>query len=140
MNYLLDTCVLSEFTKPTPSESLIEWMEGQDEENLFLSCLTLGELEKGVCKLPSSKRKNVLRHWLNHDLTARFSDRILALDENVCRTWGRLCAEVESRGKKMPVMDSLIAATALENSLSLVTRNESDMQFAGVKIVNPWHS
>ncbi|MDZ4742093.1 MAG: type II toxin-antitoxin system VapC family toxin [Verrucomicrobiota bacterium] len=115
-------------------------MQKQDEETLFLSCLTLGELEKGVAKMAHSKRKTLLSGWINHDLPVRFQGRILTIDANIARRWGRACAESEGAWRKRPVITSLIAITAIEHGLTVVTRNESDMKDTGVKIFNPWVS
>ena len=105
---------------------------------MFLSVLTLGELQKGITKLSESHRKHSLQSWVDNDLRQRFKGRILVIDENVADVWGKIQGEAERRGKKMPVMDSLIAATAIAHGLAVVTRNTPDIQMSGVSIVNPW--
>jgi tRNA(fMet)-specific endonuclease VapC len=137
MSYLLDTCVISELVAKQPNQKVVDWIDRIDNEQLFLSVITLGEIERGVEKLPDSKRKQVLRTWLDTELPARFSGRILAIDADVMRVWGRLTAQLEKSGRPMPAMDSLIAAIALHANLQLVTRNEDDFADAGVSIVNP---
>ncbi len=138
MNYLLDTCVLSEFTRRKPAKKVIDWMENIDEDKLFLSVVTIGEIQHGITRLPESHRKNELLLWLNDELTKRFDQRIIPLDLPTMFLWGNLSARMENSGQPMGVMDSLIGATALQNNLILVTRNESDFLPCGVQVINPW--
>ncbi len=138
MNYLLDTCVLSEFTKPRPNKKVLKWLQAQEDSTLFLSVLTIGEIEKGVAKLPESKKKNKVDAWLRQELLPRFGQRILAISREVVQVWGRKLAEAEKRGASVPVVDSLIAATALAHDLVVVTRNSADMEPMGVTVLNPW--
>ncbi|MDO8670450.1 MAG: type II toxin-antitoxin system VapC family toxin [Dehalococcoidia bacterium] len=138
MNYLLDTCVLSEFTKRRPSPEVMDWVAAVEEERLFLSVLSLGEVKRGIERLPQSHRRNELDTWLNSCLLARFAGRLIGLDAEVMLLWGALAARLESEGKTMPIVDSLIAASALYNSLILVTRNEPDFIRAGTPLMNPW--
>lgn len=140
MNYLLDTCVLSEFTRRQPQEQVVRWLSQADEETLYLSVLTIGEIQHGIERLEDSPRKEQLRTWLVEDLIARFSGRILPLDIRTMIRWGELMARLERQGQKMPAIDSLIAATALAYDLILVTRNLSDFVNSGVKLFNPWES
>jgi predicted nucleic acid-binding protein len=139
MNYLLDTCVISEFTQKKPEKKVIEWMDHVDEEMLFLSVITIGEIQYGIERLPDSQRKIELLTWMNDGLLHRFSPRILNLDSSIMYLWGSLTARFESLGKPMGVMDSLIAATALQHNLIIVTRNVSDFIPCGVQILNPWY-
>ena len=138
MNYLLDTCVLSELVKPRPDKGLLAWIEAQEETSLYLSALTLGELAKGISRLSAGAKRNRLQGWLEHDLARRFSGRILSIDAAVAARWGEMQAQAEKRGRPMPVIDSLIAATAAIHSLVIVTRNGDDMHQSGVEILNPW--
>lgn len=137
MSYLLDTCVLSEYKKPTPAASVIAWLDSQPDEMLFLSVLTIGELEKGIHRMPKSKRKADLAAFLE-SLLNRFDRRILALDTPTMRAWGRLIAALEEKGTPMPLLDSQIAATAIHHHLTLVTRNVSDFANTAIRIHNPW--
>lgn len=139
MNYLLDTCFLSEFTRRKPEERVVRWIEQWDEESLFLSVLTLGEIQHGVARLSESSRKSELLDWLNDGLIERFGQRILPLGAQTMRLWGLLTARMENEGRPMAIMDSLIAATALEHDLVIVTRNESDFLACGVSLINPWY-
>jgi len=138
MKYLLDTCILSELTKKNPSNTLINWLSAQDESRLFISVLTIGEIHKGIEKLPDSAKKNTLHHWVNHDLKERFYNRILDLDLQTATTWGRIQAYSEIQGRSMPVIDGLIAATGIRYDLTVVTGNIKDMQISGVSLLNPW--
>jgi predicted nucleic acid-binding protein len=138
MNYLLDTCVLSEFTCHTPSEKVIRWVDNIDEEKLFLSAITIGEIQRGIERLPESHRKTELLVWMNNGLIQRFGERILPLDSQTMFLWGSLTARMENSGQPVPVMDSLIVATALQNNLIIVTRNVSDFLPCGVQLINPW--
>lgn len=138
MNYVLDTCVLSELAKKVPDGRVVAWLRAQAEERLYLSVLTLGELQKGVTKLTDSKRRRDLQSWLDEDLTQRFAGRILDVTAAVAGTWGRLQGQAEQAGRRLPVIDGLIAATALNFGAAVVTRNAADMETSGVDIVNPW--
>ncbi len=136
--YLLDTCVLSELVKPAPDRGLIGWLEATDERRLYLSALTLGELAKGVARPASGERQRRLQTWLDEDLSRRFVGRILSVDRHVALRWGELQAQAERRGRPMPVIDALLAATAAVHALTVVTRNGGDMAESGVTTVNPW--
>ena len=140
MIYLLDTCVISELIARQPDSSIVDWIDGLDEDRLFVSVVTVGEIKKGIEKLADSERKRALGEWLEDDLLTRFRDRILPIDTAVMLVWGRLTSGLEKRGRPMPAIDSLIAATCLYGGLGLVTRNENDFAYSGVEIVNPWSS
>lgn len=138
MKALLDTCVISELVSKRPNPSVVEFVDSLDPEDVFLSVITIGEIVKGIEKLPKSRRKTDLRNWLNDDLLVRFEGNILALDTDILIEWGALTARFESTGKTMPAIDSLIAATALSKKMTLVTRNVSDFVETNAEIVNPW--
>lgn len=137
MGYLLDTCVLSEFKKKQPEQKVIDWLDAQIEGTLFLSVVTIGEIQKGISRLPASKRRTELETWLG-ELILRYDKRMLPLDTQVMRQWGQLIGTLETQGRNMPLLDSLIAATTLTHNLTLVTRNEDDFAAANVTILNPW--
>jgi len=138
MNFLLDTCVISELIARQPNPRVEQWIDSIDEDKLFLSVITIGEIKKGIEKLADSRRKGVLVEWLEDALLVRFRDKILPIDIPVVLTWGQLAAELEKQGKRMPAIDSLIAATCLQGGLGLVTRNESDFVHSGITVINPW--
>jgi len=138
MNYLLDTCVLSEFTRRQPEQLVIEWLDSIDEEKLFISVITIGEIQRGIERLPDSHRKTELLVWMNTGLLARFAGRMVTLETPTMFLWGSLMARLEATGQPMGVMDSLILASALQNNLIIATRNVSDFLHGGVQVINPW--
>lgn len=137
MAYLLDTNALSEFLKKAPNDNLIRWFRESDEQQHYVSTLTIGEIQKGISKLPASRRKDELKVWFDN-VIARYQVRILSFGLETSRIWGDLVADLERRGRPLPIIDSLLAATALEHGLTLVTRNESDFTQTGVKVLNLW--
>ena len=138
MNYLLDTNVISELVAIHPDPPVAKWVESVDPESIYLSVITIGELNKGIEKLPDSRRKTALEVWLVNDLLVRFRDRIITLDISIMMTWGKLVARLEAIGLPMPAIDSLIAATAAQSGFTLTTRNTRDFQPTGIKLYNPW--
>jgi len=138
VRYLLDTNVVSELIARQPNEGVVRWIDGLDPSGVYLGVITIGEISKGVERLPDSPRKEALREWLTDSLMLRFEGRILEIDIAVMLTWGALTARLERRGRTMPAMDSLIAALALSHELTLATRNESDFEDAEITVVNPW--
>ena len=138
MNYLLDTCVISELTQSKPSPKVTKWLRSCGEESLFLSSLTIGEIQKGISKLPDSRKKNNLQEWLNNRLIKRFDKRILGIDFQVAKKWGIIQASSELAGTKMPVIDSLIAAIGIVYDMTVVTRDTGGMEKSGVSLFNPW--
>lgn len=136
--FLLDTNVISELVKPKPDQRLVRWIEETDESTLFLSVLTLGEIRNGVQRLRSGRRRASLESWLQGDLPSRFQDRILPVDAAIADRWGTLSAIPAAKGKPVPVVDGLLAATAFHHNLTLVTRNASDVTGIGVPTLNPW--
>ena len=138
MNFLLDTCVISELVARRPNARVIEWIDGIEEEHLYLSVVTIGEIGKGIAKLKDVARAQGIGSWLHDQLLPRFGERILPISTSVMLAWGQLAGELEQQGKPMPAFDSLIAATARHGDLTLVTRNVDDFKNAGVRVLNPW--
>lgn len=137
--FLLDTNIISELVKPKPATTVTEWIEYTDESLLYLSVLTLGEIRRGIAVLPQSRRRaTTLEAWLDKDLRARFEDRILAIDHQVADRWGLLTASARNKGIVLPVIDGLLAATALEHNLTLVTRDTGQIPSLGLAVFNPW--
>src|ERR1700722_19895912 len=114
--YLLDTNVVSEIVRPKPEQPVVEWIESTDEATLYLSVLTLGEIRKGLAGLTSGKRRTLLEVWLEVDLQARFAGRILPIDAAIADRWGFMASEAKRIGKALPVIDGLLAATALHHN------------------------
>ena len=135
MSYLLDTNIVSETIRRRPNRTVISWLDEIPGEALFVSVLTLGEIRKGIESIGNKKRQEKLRVWLEHELPAWFEGRILTVDLPVADLWGRLLAETR---RPLPVIDSLLAATALRYDLRLVTRNSEDFTYPGLTVVNPW--
>ena len=141
MNYILDTCVISELVKTKPNLHVAEWIRSQGEESLFLSVITIGEIQKGISKLPDGrKKKKQLQKWLNNELQERFKDRILEITIGTVRVWGQILGACEKKGVALPVIDSLIASQGIFHKMTIVTRNISDMEPSGVQLFNPWRS
>lgn len=135
MNYLLDTNVISELKRPKPNQHVVDWFASVTNESLYLSVLTLGEIRKGIGKLPDSQRKQALSSWLEKDIPLWFDSRLLVIDEGVAHCWGKLQAQTT---RPLPAIDSLLAATALHHHLCLVTRNVKDFDYPDLTIVNVW--
>lgn len=138
MKYLLDTCVVSELVRKTPDPQVVAWVDSLHEAETYLSAITIGEIKRGVERLPPSERRHAVLDWLEHDLLARFDRRILPVDAMVALTWGQLVARLDREGRPMPAFDSLIAATALNGGLILATRNVDSFSSTGVTLLNPW--
>ena len=138
--FLLDTNVISELVKPRPEANVTTWIEATDESLLYLSVLTLGEIQRGIASLPQSRRRANLEAWLNKELRARFEGRILIVDQEVADRWGLLTATARNNGIVLPVIDGLLAATALEHNLTLVTRDTGHIPSMGVAVFNPWQN
>ena len=138
MSFLLDTNVVSEWTKPRPNPGVVEWLGQVDEDEVFLSVVTFAELRHGIARLPVSTRRRQLDEWLRNELPVRFEARIIGVDGAIADEWGRLVARREGRGRPIQAMDALIAATAQVHGLTLVTRNTVDFHPSVKSILNPW--
>jgi|SRR5580698_2034651 predicted nucleic acid-binding protein len=136
--YLLDTNCISEVVRINPEPRVMAWIDAADESLLYLSVLTLGEIRKGLGALPQGKRRAQLEIWLEGDLRTRFSGRILAVDSPVADRWGWIAATAKRAGRALSVIDGLLAATALQHNLTLVSRNVSDFAHLHVPVLNPW--
>ena len=136
--FLLDTNVPSEMTRPQPHPRVVEWLNKADDLQLHLSVVSLGEILKGITLLTAGNRRSTLQRWLDETLRPWFAGRILPIDEAVAERWGLLTGECLLRGRQLKVGDGLIAATALQHGLTLVTRNKRDFEDVGVDIVSPW--
>ncbi|TXH70279.1 MAG: type II toxin-antitoxin system VapC family toxin [Thiothrix sp.] len=137
MRVLLDTCVLSELRKPTCPPQVRQALATQQDTDLFVSVVTIGEITKGIALLDDSQRKRDLRSWLN-TLETHYHDRILPIDLETVRIWGEFTAKAQRLGRIVAVNDGLIAATALRHGLTVMTRNTSDFIATGALLFNPW--
>ena len=138
MSFLLDTNVVSEWTKPRPDTGVVAWLAEVDETEVFLSVVTFAELRYGIERLPAGARRRRLDEWVSRELPLRFEERIVGVDGAIADEWGRVVARREARGRPIQAMDALIAATAQVHGLTLVTRNTADFQTAVKSILNPW--
>lgn len=136
MSYLVDTNVLSEQARPAPDAKVIEWMRRHESE-LYVSTITIGEIRRGIERLPDGKRKARLQQWLQ-SVCDCMQGRILSFNASTAHVWGQLKAKWEKAGVNVPSLDSQIAATASRHSLTLVTRNTGDFEKTGIKTLNPF--
>jgi toxin FitB len=138
--FLLDTNVISELSNRNPEPRVLDWMEAADESLLHLSVLTLGEIRKGAALLLQDKRRTQLETWLEVDLQARFAGRIVPIDSAIADRWGLIAAEAKRKGTTLPVIDGLLAATALDRNLTIVSRNVKDFVTTQVPVLDPWEA
>jgi toxin FitB len=138
VNFLLDTNVVSETTRPQPSALVLDWIAARASESLFISAITIGELRRGALLLTAGKKRRALLRWIETGIKADFAGRILPVDTAVMERWAQLQAASERAGRRLPLLDSLLAATALAHSLTLATRNTADFKAASVPLLDPW--
>jgi predicted nucleic acid-binding protein len=140
VSFLLDTNVVSEWTKPRPDTGVVAWLAEADEDRVFISVITLAELRCGIERMPAGARRNRLDIWVSEQLPGRFEARVLSVDTETADIWGRVMARGEARGRPVGTMDAFIAATAERHHLALVTRNVSDFDALGIRLINPWRN
>lgn len=139
IGWLVDTNVTAEIISPGGSARVKAWAAGQDEATLYLSVLTLAEYDKGIANLPDDDTRRAIYSTTRDSLAFRFSDRLISVSDAVVRRWGTISGTVRRQtGHPPPVIDTLIAATALEHDLYLVTRNVRDVRHSGAAVFNPW--
>ena len=138
MSYLLDTCVLSEYSQKDPAPKILAWIDSVAETRLYVSTVTLGEIRQGAAHVAGTARSGRILAWLENELLPRFDQRVLPIDTEVALCWGELRGLLLRKGKPPALLDSLIAATALVHGLTLVTRNVGDFRDLKVPIINPW--
>ncbi|MDQ2949065.1 MAG: type II toxin-antitoxin system VapC family toxin [Acidobacteriota bacterium] len=136
--FLIDTNCVSEIVRLRPDPNVIRWLENANEQSLYLSVLTLGEIRKGIAAIERGRRHAELDAWLTINVRQRFAGRILPVDAAVAERWGQLIGLAKQAGKTIPVVDSLLAATALHHNLTVVSRNVADFKLAQVAVINPW--
>ena len=135
--FLLDTVTLSELRRPELNRPVQAWLERNGSADLYLSVMTIGELQKGIARLASGPRRADLDTWFAQ-VRARYADFVLEIDTEIAMLWGRLLSPFRPSGRQEPTVDALIAATALVHNLTIVTRNVRDFEEFGVATVNPW--
>lgn len=138
MKYLLDTCVVSEMSKARPNEGLQNWLHEQDERRTFLSVLAIGEVKTGIVRVAAKEQAALLDAWFHSDLLERFQGRILDVSTPIVLRWADMTGLAAREGIHLPVIDSLMAATALVHGLIVVTRNVRDFARCNVGVLNPW--
>jgi toxin FitB len=140
VSFLLDTNVVSEWVKPQPNPRVVHWLNEVDEEQVFLSVVSLAEIRRGVELMAPGKRRDRLASWLTGDLPARFAGRVLEVDSRIAEAWGVLMARGQRAGVSVGVLDAFVAATAEVHRLTLVTRNVADFRKLGISLLNPWQT
>ena len=138
--FLLDTNVPSELVRPQPAPNVKTWVAGQRLDTLFMSAVSFGELRKGLILRAPGKRTAELEAWIETDLSILFSGRTLSVTRSIAERWGRLDGERQLAGRPLNMADGLIAATALEHGLTVVTRNVKDFDQLGLTVLNPWET
>lgn len=127
-------------TRSRPEAGILRWLDEADDQRLYISVVSLGEIVKGVTTLPVGKRRTELQKWLDETLRPWFQGRILSVNQPIAERWGALAGRCRQNGRPLKVADGLIAATALEHDLTIVTRNVKDFAGLDVALVNPWDS
>lgn len=134
--FLLDTNVVSELRRKQPASQVLNWFARTDDDRLYFSVLSVGEIRRGIERLTDEDRRLTLTKWLESELLPWFGSRLLAVDLAIAECWGWLLAQA---GRPLPSIDSLLAATAIIHDLTLVTRNVADFDLPSIKVVNPWN-
>jgi len=137
MSYLLDTCMVSELSRSKPDPGVVAWMAEADVSRLHLSTITIAEMHRGCLRLPVGKRRTSLMQW-SETLRRSFAGRVMPIDEPIALRWGEIVVRADQSGRPTSFADGLIAATALELGMTLVTRNIADFEPFGVSLFNPW--
>ena len=138
MAFLLDTNIISETIKARPERRVIDWLEDQRPEDLFLAAQTLGELARGAWKAKEKPRRERFATWIERDLAEQFEGRVLPFDGHAAVLWGRLMGNGDRAGRIPPAADTQIAAVAIHHELTLVTRNVGHFEYFDLKLLSPW--
>ncbi len=137
MSFIIDTCIVSELYKKAPEKNVLDWFQNCPEDQIYISSLTLGEIQYGIEMLPHSKKKNNLMVWFD-ELQETYKGYTLPVNDNICMRWGNERAKLQKKGIDLPIIDGLIASTAIEYNYTLVTRNISEIEGMAAKFLNPW--
>jgi len=141
LKYLLDTNIISEFISKKPNQKVLNYVSSLDENDIYLSVITIGEIRFGIEKLDQeyqSKKIEMLSSWLDNDLMQRFEGRIVDIDKETMLKWGEINGQLQKMGRPMPIMDSLIASSCLAKEFVLITRNTKDFYSFEIEMVNPF--
>jgi predicted nucleic acid-binding protein len=130
--------MVSEAIKPQPDPGAQAWIEAQPPEDLAISSLALGEIQRGVIRLPVGRRRAALDRWLTHEVQVDYDGKTIGIDDAIALEWGRVSGEAMKRGRTLPDTDGLLVATAIVLNLTLVTRNERHCAGWGAPLINPW--
>jgi toxin FitB len=140
VRYLLDTNVISEWTRPRPDPAVVAWLDAADEDMLYLSVVAFAEIRLGIELLPEGRKRSRISAWLARDLAVRFEGRIIGIEQNIAAAWAVIVVRGRVRGATPPILDAFMAATALVHRMTLVTRNERDLAGLDVPVLNPWRA
>jgi len=138
LKYLLDTNIISELIKTNPNFKVVTFLNSLDEEDIFISVITIGEIYFGIQKLSNGKKKDKLLRWLEDSLLPKFNKKIINIDTQIMLNWGLLTNKLKINGTPLPIMDSLIGASCIAKELTLITRNEKDFKNIDIEIINPF--
>jgi len=138
VRFLLDTNLLAETISPRPDPGVLAWIDAQSAEDLAISVLVLGEVQRGVSRLPEGRRRAELKRWLDETLRMDYQGRTVPVSDVIALEWGRVSGEAMKRGRTIPDPDGLLVATAIVLNLTLVTRNERHCAGWGAPLINPW--
>ena len=136
--FLTDTNVISEYARPNPNPDVFLWFDRVSPDKLFASVITFGELHRGIESLPPGKRRANLEAWISDGLPAWFAPNLLPVSSEIARRWAQLTVRASRQGMPLSMPDGLIAATAIEHNLTLVTRNVTDFEGSRVRLANPF--
>ena len=137
---MLDTNVISESLRPAPESRVLDWINTQAIETLYLSAISVAELRFGAALLPSGRRKDKLQNRLEDKLLPLFAGRILPLDVAVTKTYAELMSQARVAGQSISTADGYIAATAAANGMIIATRDTNPFAAAGLEVINPWET
>jgi predicted nucleic acid-binding protein len=138
LNFLVDTNVISELTKPLPNPAVVRWLAESDEDRVFLSVISLAEIRRGIALLDPGRRRDQLEAWFRIEVPQRFEHRLIGVDREIAERWGDVIAASQRRGIALSAMDAFLAATAQTHKLTLVTRNLRDFVSLDLVLLNPW--
>ncbi len=138
MKYILDTNIISELIAKQANSKVLDFVSSLDQKDVYLSVVTIGEIKSGIENVKSLEKKQKLNRWFEQDLLVRFENKIVSIDVETMLIWGKINQKLKSKGKSLPIMDSLIASSCINAGFTLVTRNEKDFQNLDINVINPF--